>query len=291
MAIWTTTLYCLILTNACRFSDPMKLSFYTYSYTDRLKLPVADCLTRIAKVGYAGIDESGTFGASEDPHSVHAERRKRIHDTARQQKLTVEAVVTHAELTTTLARKLPLDLKGTVDIATDLGARVVTFHMGGSVQDHTDDAQWRSVVEALRPAVRYAEARHVSIAVDGIWPTWLVHSPETLQKLFDAVGGDIGVNFDPCYLVLMGLDPVSFVRRFESRIRHVHLKDYVGKYPKWEHRIPGQGDMDYIPIFAALAKSKFTGSMAVECFTDMKFEEACDQGYAAMTAALRKAGV
>jgi hypothetical protein len=31
--------------------------------------------------------------------------------------------------------------------------------------------------------------------------------------------------------------------------------------------------------------------MAVECFTDMPFEEACDSGYAAMTAAMRQAGV
>src|SRR5438309_1083143 len=91
-------------------SDTMKLSFYTYSYTDRLKLPVADCLERIARAGYAGIDESGTFGASEDPHSVLPERRRLVRETAKRCGLSVEAVVTHAELTATLARKAPLDL-------------------------------------------------------------------------------------------------------------------------------------------------------------------------------------
>src|SRR5579864_8182588 len=109
----------------------MKLSFYTYSYIDRLKLPVADCLARIAKVGYAGIDESGTFGSSDDPRSVTFERRRLLCDTTRQHGLPVEAVVTHAELTTTIARKHPLDLKGTADLAADLGAHLVTFHMGG----------------------------------------------------------------------------------------------------------------------------------------------------------------
>jgi len=270
----------------------MRLSFYTYSYTDRLNLPVADCLARIAKAGYTGIDESGTFGASEDPRSVTPERRKLVRDVARQHRLSVEAVVTHAELTTTLARKSPLDLKGSVDLAVDLGARVVTFHMGGPAPGQSAGDAWREVVEALLPAVRYAEARHVSIVVDGIWHTWIVDSPDNLQRLFDDVGeSDFGVNFDPCYLTLMGLDPAQFARRFAARIRHVHLKDHVGKYPKFEHRIPGQGDMNYVPIFAALAEVKFTGSMAVECFTNMKFEEACDSGHAAMTAALRKAGV
>jgi sugar phosphate isomerase/epimerase len=281
----------------------MKLAFYTYSYTDRLRLPVAECLARIAKAGYAGIDESATFGASEDPRSVTSERRRLVRDTARQYGLTVEAVVTHAELTATIARRQPLDLPGTADLAADLGANLVTFHMGGaalcghgrtrrrSTPDRPDEDVWRSAVEVIRAAVR-ADARRVSMAVDGIWPGWIVHSPETLQRLFDEVGEDgFGVNFDPCYLTLMGLDPAQFVRRFAARIRHAHLKDHVGRYPTWEHRIPGQGEMDYVRVFAALAEAGFTGSMAVECFPDMPFAEACDRGYAAMSAALRKAGI
>ena len=63
------------------------------------------------------------------------------------------------------------------------------------------------------------------------------------------------------------------------------------KYPNWQHRIPGQGEMDYVRVFAALAEAKFSGSAAVECFTDMKFEEACDRGYEAMSSAMRKAGI
>jgi sugar phosphate isomerase/epimerase len=270
----------------------MKLSFYTYSYTDRLNLPVVDCLARIAKAGYAGIDESATFGASEEPHSVTSERRRLIRDTTRQQRLSVEAVVTHAELTTTIARKQPLDLQGAADLAVDLDARLVTFHMGGPAPDRADEALWRNVVAVIQAAVRAAAARHVSLVVDGLWPRWIVNSPEMLQRLFDDVGeDDFGVNFDPCYLSLIGVDPVQFVRRFAARIRHAHLKDHVGRYPKWDHSIPGQGEMDYVRVFAALAEAQFTGSMAVECFTEMPFEEACDRGYAAMTTALRKAGV
>ena len=270
----------------------MRLSFYTYSYTDRQNLSIADCLARIAKIGYAGIDESGTFGRSEDPASVTTERRKLIRDTARRHRLRVEALITHAELTRTLTTSSPLDLKGSIDLAMDLGASVVTFHMGGQQPGLSEQDLWSKTVEWVRSAARYAESKHVALAVDGIWPPWIVNSPDTLAKMFDEVSSPaFGVNFDPCYLVLMGEDPVRFARRFSSRIWHAHLKDHVGKYPNWEHRIPGQGEMNYAPIFAALARAKFKGSMAVECFTDMKFEEACDAGFAAMTAALRKAGV
>lgn len=277
----------------------MRLAFYTYSYTDRLNLPVEECYAHIARTGYTGIDESGTYGPSEDPRSVTSERRKLIRETAQRYKLSVEAVVTHAELTTTLrfaqgrllSRQQPLDFRGTVDLAVDLGASLVTFHMGGHASDGSEGGLWHKVVEEIRIAARAAADRRVSLLVDGIWPGWIVNSPEALQRLFDDVGEEnFGVNFDPCYLTLMGIDPVVFARRFAARIWHAHLKDYVGYYPLWEHRIPGEGEMDYARVFAALAEVGFTGSMAVECFPNMPFEEACERGYEAMTAALREAG-
>jgi sugar phosphate isomerase/epimerase len=270
----------------------MRLSFYTYSYTDRQNLSIADCLARIARTGYVGIDESGTFGDSADPRSVTPSRRRDVRETARKHKLSVEAVITHAELTRTLVSPAPLDLVGSVDLAVDLGAPLVTFHLGGPVKELAAAALWSETVAAIRTAARYGATRHVALAIDlGPWPEWIVNSSDSLARLFDDVAEpDFGVNFDPSYLTLMGIDPVPFVRRFASRIKHAHLKDHVGRYPKWEHRIPGKGELNYVPIFAALMEAKFKGSMAVECFVDMKFEEACDDGYAAMTQALRKAG-
>ncbi len=270
----------------------MRLAFYTYSYTDRQNLDIEDCLRRIARTGYGGIDESGTFGSSDSPQSVSAERRTEIRTSAARHKLSVEAVVTHAELTTTLAGDPPLDLRGSVDLAADIGAGVVTFHMSVRPESLDDGALRTKVVPWLREAANYGAGKHIALAVDGIWPTWIVDSPDALDRLFtDVDHPNLGVNFDPCYLTLMGVDPVAFVRRFKDRIPHAHLKDHVGKYPKWEHRIPGDGEMDYVPIFAALQEAGFDGSAAVECFVSMPFEQACDEGYAAMRKAMTAAGV
>ncbi len=49
--------------------------------------------------------------------------------------------------------------------------------------------------------------------------------------------------------------------------------------------------MDYAAMFKALANAKWDGAAAVECFTSMKFEEACDIGCGAMNGAATKAGV
>jgi protein FrlC len=271
----------------------MRLAFYTYSYTDRLKLSIPECFARIARAGYAGVDESSTFGAAINSDSVTAERRKLIRDTAREQKLRIEAIVTHAALTDAIGKADGLDLKTSIDLASDIGGDVVTFHLGGPQKDPSERELWKQTVAAIRAAANYGDSKHVTLAIDlGVWPEWIVTTSDDLARLFDDVGSQsFGVNFDPSYLAVAGNAPVAFVKRFGSRIRHVHVKDHVGKYPDFEHRIPGRGTLDYVPIFQALADAKFSGSLAVECFTDMKFEDACDAGYAALAKAAEKAGV
>lgn len=272
----------------------MRLSFYTYSYTDKLGLPTVECLERIAKTGYAGIDVSGTHGNSEHPKSFDPKLRELTRKTAERLKLKIEAVITHAQLTDSLAnaKQKPLDLNGSIDLAVELGAPVVTFHLGGYPKDANEKQFWKKTNDMIRKAADYGAGRHVQLAVDGIWPTWIADSPATLAKMFDDVGhANFGVNFDPSYLTLIGVDPAAFVKQFSKRIMHVHLKDHRGTLPKWTHLIPGRGEMNYARVFEALKKHDFKGSAAVECFTDMKFEEACDDGFAKMTAAAAQGGV
>lgn len=271
----------------------MRLAFYTYSYTDRLDQPIVPTLERIAATGYDGIDVSGTHGRSDDPKSFTAERRKLTRETCRRLGLSVEAVITHASLTNSLFTDKPLDLKGTVDLAVDVGAPVVTFHMGGPADDQEKRKEaWRRVVEYLKDAIGYAAKKEVYLASDGIWPEWIVDTPASLLELCEEVGSPyMSVNFDPCYLTLMGLDPVAVARQWRDRIVHGHLKDHVGMYPKWEHRIPGQGEMDYDRVVQGLKEIDFQRAIAIECFTNMPLEEACDVGYRTLATAMREAGV
>lgn len=271
----------------------MRLSFYTYSYTDKQSMSVPECFERIARTGYAGVDESSTFGRAMNSNSVTPERRKLIRESAQKYKLRVEAIITHEELSANLYKPEPLDLVAAIDLASDIGGDVVTFHLGGYVEGVPDDEVWKRTVGAIQAAVRHGDARHVALAVDlGIWPKWIVKSMDDLERLFNDVGSkSFGVNYDPAYLMLIDIDPVKFVERFGSRIRHAHLKDSVGKYGKYEERIPGQGQLDYARIVAALAKAKFDGSLAIECFVNQKFEEACDVGYRTLAAAFDKANV
>lgn len=262
----------------------MRLAFYTYSYTDRLQMPLEPALERIAEAGYDGIDISGTHGPSDDPASVTPDLRRRTRTAAERLGLRVEAVVTHATLVDSLWTDAPLDLTGTVDLAVDVGAPVVVFHMGGA-GDAADRQQqaWRRVVDTLKRSLDHAESRGVRIAVDGVWRGWIVDTPEAFLRLYDDVGSTaFGINLDPCCLTLLGFDPAAVAAEWRQRILHAHVKDHVGHHPEWEHRIPGEGDMDYAPVVRALRDVGFAGALAIETFTHMGFEASCDVGYATL---------
>ena len=98
----------------------------------------------------------------------------------------------------------------------------------------------------------------------------------------------LGVNFDPCYLVLMQQDPVHVAGLWKERIFHGHVKDHVGHYPDWNHRIPGRGQMDYERVVKGLKKVRFTGSISIEAFTSMDFEEACEIGYRTLSHVMQR---
>jgi sugar phosphate isomerase/epimerase len=52
-----------------------------------------------------------------------------------------------------------------------------------------------------------------------------VYNVETFQRLREAVGETVGVNFDPSHLMWMGADPLAAIRALGPAIYHVHAKD------------------------------------------------------------------
>ncbi|HXP78216.1 MAG TPA: sugar phosphate isomerase/epimerase [Stellaceae bacterium] len=52
-----------------------------------------------------------------------------------------------------------------------------------------------------------------------------VYSVETFQRLRNAVGDTVGVNFDPSHLMWMGADPLKAIAALDGAIYHVHAKD------------------------------------------------------------------
>jgi sugar phosphate isomerase/epimerase len=268
----------------------MKLAFYTYSYIDRLGMEPADVIPRVAAAGYDAIDLSATWRSDEDPALFPPERRKEIRALVADHGLTIEALVTHLPMVNSLREGRPINLPGAVELAAELGAPVVTVHIGSPRSPGEPEDDWARAVEYLRACCREAEARGVKLAVDALFPDFLTPTPESVARLLGDVGApNAGHNFDPCYVAVCGFDVTEAARLLGPWIVHAHIKDHRGRYPDFEHHIPGEGTLNHAEWACALRDAGFSGAVAIECFPDMPLERALEAGYRTGRAALAAA--
>ena len=96
-------------------------------------------------------------------------------------------------------------------------------------RDITEGKAWSLVIDSFSKIVDAAEKSNVIVTVEAVFGM-LVHDYYTMREFlghFDS--NHLGVNLDPSHLVLYGNDPAWAVSRLGHRIRHVHVKDAVGK--------------------------------------------------------------
>jgi sugar phosphate isomerase/epimerase len=266
----------------------MKLGFYTYSYVDRMEMEIEFVFEAVAKAGYHGVDISATWHEDLDPALMTSAVRDRYVAAASRFGLEIEAVVTHLGLVQALRQGLPLNLKGAVDVAQDVGARIVTVHIGFADFSMAETGGvWRAAVAYLKDAAAYACERRVVLALDGVWPSFLAHSPAMiLQMIADVDSPSFRHNFDPCYLELSGCDLATAAASLGHVSVHAHIKDCLGSYPHFRHCIPGEGALNHPRYVFALAAAGFDGYFVNECFTDAPLERALPIGYRTLSAAL-----
>jgi len=133
--------------------------------------------------------------------------------------------------------------KATIRLAGETGVgRVNTFSgcPGGSPTDQTPnwitcpwpddflkalDWQWSErVVPYWKDVTKLARDCGVKVGLE-MHPGFVVYNPYTLLKLREAVGPEIGANFDPSHLWWQGMDPIMAIRELADAIFHVHAKD------------------------------------------------------------------
>ena len=88
--------------------------------------------------------------------------------------------------------------------------------------------QWNDVVIPYwTEAASFAKSHGVERIAFEMHPGFVVYNPETLLKLREAVGPQIGANLDPSHLFWQGIDIVEAIKLLgrEQAIFHVHAKD------------------------------------------------------------------
>lgn len=88
------------------------------------------------------------------------------------------------------------------------------------------DYQWNKVlIPYWKSFVEFAKAHGVNKIALELHPGFCCYNTHSLLKLREAVGPEIGVNFDPSHLIWQGMNPVAVIRELKDAIFHVHAKD------------------------------------------------------------------
>ena len=92
--------------------------------------------------------------------------------------------------------------------------------------------QWEKVlIPYWRDLVPFAKQHGVNKIAMELHPGFCVYNTESMLKLRDAVGEEIGANLDPSHLIWQGMDPVAVIKKLGDAIFHFHAKDTrIDKY-------------------------------------------------------------
>ncbi len=88
--------------------------------------------------------------------------------------------------------------------------------------------QWdEKVIPYWRQAARFAREHGIRRIALEMHPNFVVYNPQTLIKLRDAVGEEIGANCDLSHLFWQGCDPIEAIRFLgkQGALFHAHMKD------------------------------------------------------------------
>ncbi len=86
--------------------------------------------------------------------------------------------------------------------------------------------QWNEVlIPYWKDLVAFAKAHGVNKIALELHPGFCVYNTHSLMRLREAVGPEIGANFDPSHLIWQGMDPVACIKEMGDAIFHFHAKD------------------------------------------------------------------
>ena len=131
--------------------------------------------------------------------------------------------------------------------------------------DHPYDVAYDRARAFLAALVPLAEEYQVDVCIENVWNKFLL-SPLEMRDLIDGLdSAHVGVYFDVGNILPYGY-PEQWIRILGRRIRRVHIKDARKKVTGTTEGLlaPGEGDVDWPAVMAALGEVGYDGYLTVE---------------------------
>ncbi len=153
--------------------------------------------------------------------------------------------------------------KYAIDSAAELGSDCVSLWSGKVRDGISRDQAVKRLAQGLHEVLDYAAGQGVVIAFEPE-PGMLIDSTENFENLLKHNEmPDLRLTLDIGHLHCQGEGPIAeIVRRWAERLVNLHVEDM--KAGVHEHLMFGEGEIDFPPVFKALAESGYTGGLYVE---------------------------
>jgi len=155
------------------------------------------------------------------------------------------------------------ETKRFADFAADVGAAVLTTHIGVIPEDRSSE-DYRRLLQTIGTVADYCASKSVTFAMEtGQEPAALM-----LDFMADLGNGNVKINFDPANMILYNSgDPIKALEMLKAYVVHVHAKD--GKRPteagKLGHEVPlGDGEVGISRFVATLKEIGYSGPLVIE---------------------------
>ncbi|WP_252230278.1 myo-inosose-2 dehydratase [Clostridium sp. ZBS15] len=148
---------------------------------------------------------------------------------------------------------------------------------------HFNEEEWKLLAHGLNKLGQLAADKGMKIVYHHHMGTG-VQTTEEIDKLMSVTDENlVYLLFDTGHLVYSGENPVEILKKYVHRIKHVHLKDIrpeiVSKVKNEKlsflkgvragaFTVPGDGSIDFEPIFKILAENNYEGWLMIEAEQD-----------------------
>lgn len=249
------------------------------------RIPFEQCVSEMALAGYAGSEVGNKY--PKDTAELNAALRLRG--------LTICNAWFSSFLTTKPYAEVEAEFLKHRDFLHAVGARVIgAAEQGHSIQGRQDlgvfaakpsftDDEWKRLAYGLNRLGERAAEKGMTLTYHHHMGTG-VQTAQEIDRLMESTDADkLGLLYDTGHLVFSGEDHLGVLKKWMGRIRHVHLKDvrpkvlervrkeklsFLAAVKAGAFTVPGDGGIDFVPVFNALKAAGYAGWWVVEAEQD-----------------------
>jgi len=177
-----------------------------------------------------------------------------------------------------------------------------------STRPQMNTEEWKNFCEKISEIGKYLEDQGMPLAYHHHMGT-VIETQEDTERLMESTHDSVKLTLDTGHMLFAKGDSKKIFENYNSRIKHVHCKDirknalekslkedlsFREAFLEGAFTVPGDGCIDYKPLFDILKKNNYSGWLVVEAEQDPQKANPLEyaiKGYKYLTETLKKSNI